>query len=85
MLCRVPAVAFNEERVREVLKEDLSRYLTVLYMDKGGLNLRNYLAQGLLGPNAFNRNTGERGFHSLLALSLIRAKNPEKSQSPSAE
>ena len=37
----------NDERMRQVLTEDLWRYLTVLYIEKkGGLNLRNDLAHG---------------------------------------
>lgn len=76
----------NEQRVREVLKENLWRYLTVIYIDKRGLNLRNDLAHGFLGPNAFNKSTSDRVFHSLLALSLIRAKkDPESSETASAE
>ena len=73
----------NDARVREVLKENLWRYLTVLYIDKIGLNLRNDLAHGLLGPDAFNLNTADRVFHSLLALSLVRAKK-EPDASPSS-
>jgi hypothetical protein len=76
----------NDERIREVLTENLWRYLTVLYIDKRGLNLRNDLAHGLLGPNAFNKSMADRVFHSLLALSLIRAKkNSETSEIASAE
>jgi lysyl-tRNA synthetase class 1 len=73
----------NDEFVRCVLKENLWRYLTVLYIDKRGLNLRNDLAHGLLGANAFNRNTADRVFHSLLALALIRAKKQESDSSES--
>ena len=68
--------ALSEERVRDVLKEDLWRYLTVVYVDKRGLNLRNDLAHGLLGADVFNKHTADRVFHSLLALSLIRVKEP---------
>lgn len=68
----------SDERIRQVLTEDLWRYLTVLYIDKkGGLNLRNDLAHGLLPPNAFNRQIADRVFHSLLALSLIRERRPK--------
>jgi lysyl-tRNA synthetase class 1 len=64
----------SDERVREVLKEDLWRYLAVLYTDKRGFNLRNDLAHGLLTLEAFNKPIADRVFHSLLALSLLRVK-----------
>jgi hypothetical protein len=68
----------NDERMRQVLTEDLWRYLTVLYIEKkGGLNLRNDLAHGLLPPNAFNAQIADRVFHSLLAVSLIREQQPK--------
>ena len=53
-------------------------YLTVLYIDKRGLNLRNDLAHGLLPPSVFNRQIADRVFHSLLALSLIRVKSQKQ-------
>ena len=66
--------ALRDGRVQQVLTENLWRYLAVLYIDsKGGINLRNDLAHGLVGPNAFNRYTADRVFHSLLALSLLRS------------
>jgi len=68
----------GDERLREVLTESFWRYLTVLYIEKkGGLNLRNDLAHGLLPPDAFNRQIADRVFHSLLALSLIRERQPK--------
>jgi Domain of unknown function (DUF4209) len=68
----------NDERMREVLKESLWRYLTVLFIEKkGGFNLRNDLAHGLLPPTAFNRQIADRVFHSLLTLSLIRERQPK--------
>jgi lysyl-tRNA synthetase class 1 len=63
----------SDERVQQVLTENLWRYLAVVYIDrKGGLNLRNDLAHGLLNPKALNQHTANRVLHSLLALSLIR-------------
>jgi len=79
----------SDERMQEVLTENLWRYLTVLYVEKkGGLNLRNDLAHGLLPPDAFNRQIADRVFHSLLALSLIREQQPKDNRhdpSPSKE
>jgi hypothetical protein len=44
----------EDERVRGMLGENLWRYLTVLYTDQRGLNLRDDLAHGLLSPQSFN-------------------------------
>jgi hypothetical protein len=64
----------DDARIRQILGQNLWRYLAILYVDrKGGLNLRNDLAHGLLEPEMFNENVADRVFHSLLALSLIRA------------
>jgi len=63
----------RDEQMRTVLTENLWRYLEVVYVDKRGMNLRNDLAHGLLPPNAFNRYVADRVFHTLLALSLMRA------------
>lgn len=74
----------SDERVREILTEDLWRYLTILYIEKkGGLNLRNDLAHGLLPPEAFSRSTADRVFHSLLTLSLLRIRKPKEEDSQS--
>jgi hypothetical protein len=63
----------SDERMRSMLTESLWRYLTVLFIEKkGGMNLRNDLAHGLLPPNAFSRPIADQVFHSLLALSLMR-------------
>jgi lysyl-tRNA synthetase class 1 len=74
----------SDDRVRQALTEDLWRYLSVLYIDRrGGLNLRNDLAHGLAGAKAFSRSIADRVFHSLLALSLMRAKqDPQSSGNP---
>ena len=63
----------NDERARSALTENLWRYLSVVYIErKGGLNLRNDLAHGLVDPKSFNRGIADRVFHTLLALSLMR-------------
>ncbi|HET9377525.1 MAG TPA: DUF4209 domain-containing protein [Chthoniobacterales bacterium] len=75
----------DDTRVRQILTEDLWRYLAILYVDrKGGLNLRNDLAHGLLGPEMFNRQIADRVLHSLLALSLIRGM-PAQTASANAD
>ncbi|HEX4067813.1 MAG TPA: DUF4209 domain-containing protein [Acidobacteriaceae bacterium] len=70
--------ALADERVRAALKEDLWRYLYVLYIDRrGGLNLRNDLAHGLAAEGTFNRIIADRVVQSLLALSFLRAAKKE--------
>ena len=76
--CRVEDVksmndVLNDERARLALTENLWRYLSVVYIErKGGLNLRNDLAHGLVDPKSFNMGIADRVFHTLLALSLMR-------------
>lgn len=68
----------EDERVREALTENIWRYLTVLYIDRRGLNIRNDLAHGLMEMKMFNRAVADRVFHSLLILALLRAvEKPE--------
>jgi Domain of unknown function (DUF4209) len=67
----------SDARVRKVMTEDLWRYLSVLYIDKRGLNLRNDLAHGLVPPRGFNRQIADQVFHSLLAIGLMRIKSHE--------
>jgi lysyl-tRNA synthetase class 1 len=64
--------ALGDPRVQAVLTENLWRYLTVLYIDRRGMNLRNDLAHGLVSVEAFNQSTADIVFHSLLALSLMQ-------------
>jgi hypothetical protein len=62
----------EDERVRAVLPEDVWRYLTVLYIERIGFNLRNDLAHGLMPLERFNDYMANWVFHSLLILSPIR-------------
>ena len=63
----------GDSRVRQAMSENLWRYLSVVYIERrGGLNLRNDLAHGLVGPKSFNRGTADRVVHTLFALSLMR-------------
>ena len=65
----------GDPRVREAMRENLWRYLSVVYIERrGGLNLRNDLAHGLVSPKAFNRSIADRVVHTLLALSLMRTQ-----------
>jgi lysyl-tRNA synthetase class 1 len=64
--------ALSDPRVQEVLTENVWRYLTILYIDKRGMNLRNDLAHGLVSVEGFNQPTADSVFHSLLVLSLMQ-------------
>lgn len=67
----------EDQRVRNMLTEDLWRYLTVLYIDRRGLNLRNDLAHGLVNTESFNTLICDRVIHSLMVLGMMRTKPPE--------
>jgi hypothetical protein len=65
-----------DPRIKKKLTENLWRYLAVVYADRRGLNIRNDMAHGLMPRAAFGRRMGDLVFHTLLALSLMRA--PDK-------
>jgi hypothetical protein len=67
----------EDQRVRSMLTEDLWRYLTVLYIDRRGLNLRNDLAHGLVNTESFNPLICDRVIHSLMVLGMMRPTSAE--------
>jgi hypothetical protein len=67
----------EDQRVRNMLTEDLWRYLTVLYIDRRGLNLRNDLAHGLINTESFNTLICDRVLHSLMVLGMMRPRPTE--------
>lgn len=69
----------EDPRVREILPEDVWRYLTVLYIERIGFNLRNNLAHGLIPLEGFNEIIANWVFHSLLILSPIRIRSKKDS------
>lgn len=75
----------EDERAREALTENMWRYLTVLYIDRRGLNIRNDLAHGLLEMKMFNRAVADRVFHSLLVLGSIRSVTKRDAKIPTRE
>jgi hypothetical protein len=78
--------ALGDPRVREVLTEDVWTYLTVLYIERRGLNLRNDLAHGLVPIEGFSQPIADRVLHSLLVLSLLRGTLAEDgSDAPNAD
>jgi len=64
--------ALGDPRVQEVLTENVWRYLTILYIERRGMNLRNDLAHGLVSAEAFNQPTADSVLHSLLVLGLVQ-------------
>jgi lysyl-tRNA synthetase, class I len=65
--------------IAAVLGEDLTLHFLALYADPRGLNLRNDLAHGLLGPGQINRGQTIRLIHTLLVFGvwdkLAKARN----------
>ena len=62
----------HEPRVREALDEKLWTFLKVLYADKRGINLRNFVAHGIAPVEAFNRINAGLVVQSVVLLSAIR-------------
>lgn len=62
----------SDERIKVVLGEDRWRYLSVLYIDRRGINLRNQLAHGLLTHESFNSYVADQVFHSFLSVCTLR-------------
>jgi len=61
-----------EPRIRTLLGEDKWRYLSVLFTDRRGFNLRNDVAHGLLSEEGFNPSVADLVFHGLLTLCTLR-------------
>lgn len=59
------------------LGESILTYLRVLFTDRRGVNLRNYLCHGMLGATAFSMDLAHRVFHVLLLFSFGAAQRPE--------
>jgi len=67
----------REDRIVNVLSEDLSLYLRTLLTDPRGWNIRNNLCHGISNFDSFNAGVADRVFHALLNLSLARKKNSQ--------
>jgi hypothetical protein len=62
----------SDERIKVVLGEDRWRYLSVLYIDRRGINLRNQVAHGLVSHEGFNPYIADLVFHSFLSVCTLR-------------
>ncbi len=61
-----------DNNVREVLREDITLYFRVLFVDPRGWNLRNNISHGISTLEVLNAASADRVFHSLLCLSLVK-------------
>jgi hypothetical protein len=62
----------REETVIKTLGEDAARYLSVVYTDQRGWNLRNDVCHGLEPAAGFGRPICDRIVHTLLLLGTLR-------------
>lgn len=65
----------RESIVAIVLGESCVRYLRVLFTEQRGWNIRNNVFHGIMPPEYFTRVVGDRVFHALLVLALVREKS----------
>jgi hypothetical protein len=56
--------------VTDLLGPDITFHLQALFADPRGLNLRNEMAHGLLGPAAFDGHMARLLIHCLLVLGI---------------
>ena len=61
----------SEQRVEDLLEEDLLFFLNIIFIDKRGCNLRNEFAHGALPASAFNVNTSSAVVMALIQLGMI--------------
>lgn len=64
----------RDQRIIEVLGEDICLYFRILLTEPRGWNLRNEVSHGISGPERFNQISADRIFHVLLCLALIKEK-----------
>ena len=68
----------REEKIIEVLSEDICLYLRVLLTDPRGWNLRNNVCHGINKHENFNQITADRVFHALLCLALVKEQEKKE-------
>ena len=74
----------SDVRIREVLGDDVWRYLCAVFIDRRAINLRNNVAHGLLDDDAFGQPFADLVFHALLVISGFRKRetNTEGQEHP---
>lgn len=70
--------ALSDELTRKALGEDLTIYFAATLSHPKGMNIRNLVCHGIVGPEFFTKNVSERVLHVLAALSLMRAQPVEE-------
>ena len=81
----------SEQRVEDLLEEDLLFFLNIVFIDKRGWNLRNEFAHGALPASAFNVNTASAVVMALIQLGMIGphgayiSSDREQSNEPSTD
>jgi hypothetical protein len=64
----------RDQIVIDVLTEDYADYFRILLTDQRGWNIRNNVCHGLVGPQLFNNQVGDRVLHALLCLGFINER-----------
>lgn len=64
----------RDQIVIDVLTEDYADYFRILLTDQRGWNIRNNVCHGLVGPQLFNNQVGDRVLHTLLCLGFINER-----------
>jgi hypothetical protein len=81
----------SEQRVEDLLEEDLLFFLNIVFIDRRGWNLRNEFAHGALPTSAFNVNTASAVLMALIQLGMIGPhgayipSEKEQSEEPSTD
>lgn len=81
----------SDQRVEDLLEEDLLFFLNIVFIDKRGWNLRNEFAHGALPASAFNVNTASAVVMALIQLGMIgphgayMPSDREQSEEPSTD
>jgi hypothetical protein len=66
----------------QFLSPDVAEYFRVLYTDRRGVNLRNYLSHGMLPAPVFGIGLADRVFHTIVMLAHIRAEKQGQPEQP---
>lgn len=66
----------RERPIKDALGEKLQRYLLTFLADQRGQNTRNVICHGLARPEQMNKGLATQTLHAVLALALIRRKEP---------
>ena len=77
-------ILYNDE-IKKALGEDITLYMTVLYVDPRGHNLRNQLAHGLLDAEDMAESIANLLIHTLLVLGVWKELAASRTKGEAAE